>query len=112
MPPPVPAMTRFASFNFRVEIDGLTVGAFQRGHRALRRRRRRRVPRRHRRVRYRPQAGPGFDNFPNITLKRGYTTNRELWDWYRNIANGIPDRVMAPSFSWTKRTRTCCAGTS
>ena len=28
----------------------------------------------------------------NITLKRGYTTNRELWVWYRNIQNGIDDR--------------------
>ena len=42
-------------------------------------------------VRSRPQA-PGLRKFPNITLKRGYTTNRELWDWYRNIANGISDR--------------------
>ncbi len=80
----------FLSFNFRVEIDGLTVGAFREvtglsGDSAV--------------VEYRDgsdmvrstRKGPGLHQFPNIILKRGYTTNRELWDWYRNIANGISD---------------------
>jgi len=35
---------------------------------------------------------PGLRKYTNIMLKRGYTTNRELWDWYMNIVNGIPDR--------------------
>ena len=84
-----PAMP-FLSFNFRVEIDGLTVGAFREvtglsGDSTV--------------VEYRDgsdavrsvRKGPGLHSFPNITMKRGYTTNRELWDWYRNIANGISD---------------------
>jgi phage tail-like protein len=35
---------------------------------------------------------PGLRKYTNLTLKRGYTTNRELWDWYMNIVNGVPDR--------------------
>jgi phage tail-like protein len=34
----------------------------------------------------------GLHQFANIALKRGITRNRELWDWYRNSLNGIPDR--------------------
>lgn len=34
----------------------------------------------------------GLRKFTNITLKRGYTDNRELWNWYKNILNGIEDR--------------------
>ena len=79
------------SFNFRVEIDGITVGAFREvtglsGDSTV--------------VEYRDgsdavrsvRKAPGLHQVPNITLKRGYTTNRELWDWYRNIANGIADK--------------------
>jgi len=35
---------------------------------------------------------PGLRKYTPIMLKRGYTTNRELWDWYMNIVNGVPDR--------------------
>ena len=35
---------------------------------------------------------PGLRKYTNITLKRGYTTNRELWLWYRNLQHGIDDR--------------------
>jgi phage tail-like protein len=81
----------FRSFNFRVEIDGLTVGAFREvsglaADGTV--------------VEYRegtdlartPRKLVGLQTFSNIVLKRGYTTNRELWDWYRNILNGLPDR--------------------
>lgn len=30
--------------------------------------------------------------FSNITLKRGYTADRTLWQWYVNIFNGFADR--------------------
>jgi phage tail-like protein len=81
----------FRSFNFRVEIDGLTVGSFSEcsgltadGD-----------P-----VDYREGTDMhnyvrklvGLRKFSNLTLKRGYTTNDELWRWYTNILNGIPDR--------------------
>ncbi|MDT3671276.1 MAG: phage tail protein [Aromatoleum sp.] len=34
----------------------------------------------------------GLRKYTNITLKRGYTQDKELWQWYVNIMNGIPDR--------------------
>ena len=34
----------------------------------------------------------GLRKFSNITLKRGYTKNRDLWVWYTNILNGTQDR--------------------
>jgi len=34
----------------------------------------------------------GLRKFNQITLKRGYTKNRELWDWYGSIAKGNADR--------------------
>lgn len=81
----------FRSFNFRVEIDGLSVGSFREctglagdG-----------TP-----VEYREGTDVartvrkliGMQTYPNITLKRGYTTNAELWTWYSNIVNGLSDR--------------------
>jgi phage tail-like protein len=30
--------------------------------------------------------------YTNITLKRGYTQDKALWQWYTNIMNGIADR--------------------
>jgi phage tail-like protein len=34
----------------------------------------------------------GLRKYSNITLKRGYTPNMELWNWYTHIQNGTPDR--------------------
>ncbi|MFQ5857716.1 MAG: phage tail protein [Anaerolineae bacterium] len=34
----------------------------------------------------------GLRKFANIALKRGFTDNTELWDWYKNVLNGVPDR--------------------
>jgi phage tail-like protein len=34
----------------------------------------------------------GLRKYANIVLKRGITTNHELWTWYRNIVNGVADR--------------------
>jgi len=81
----------FHVYNFRVELDGTDVAAF------------REVsglsftvdP-----VEYRDGTDlplhtrklTGLRKFPNIVLRRGLTENRALWDWYRNILNGIPDR--------------------
>ncbi len=30
--------------------------------------------------------------YSNLVLKRGYTQDTSLWDWYTNIMNGQPDR--------------------
>lgn len=81
----------FRSFNFRVEIDGLTVASFSEcsglssdGDA----------------VEYREGTDRaltvrklvGLRKYSNVTLKRGYTESAELWEWYRNIQNGAPDR--------------------
>jgi len=81
----------YRGFNFRIEINGLTVGAFTEvsgldadGDA----------------VDYREGTDkvnwarklPALRKFSNITLKRGITQNKELWAWYRNIAAGVPDR--------------------
>ena len=34
----------------------------------------------------------GMRKFTNLTLKRGYTPDKSLWQWYTNIVNGVPDR--------------------
>ena len=81
----------FRGFNFRVEIDGLTVAAFSEvsgltadGDPAD----------------YREGTDPdnwvrkltGLRKFVNIVLKRGYTQDDTLWQWYQRIAQGLPDR--------------------
>ena len=34
----------------------------------------------------------GLRKFVNITLKRGYSQDKSLWQWYQNILNGVDDR--------------------
>jgi len=34
----------------------------------------------------------GLRKFSNLTLKRGITKNHDLWNWYRTLLNGAPDR--------------------
>jgi phage tail-like protein len=34
----------------------------------------------------------GLRKFAPITLKRGYTADRDLWNWYKNVLNGVTDR--------------------
>jgi len=34
----------------------------------------------------------GLCKFANLVLKRGFTDNKELWNWYKNILNGVEDR--------------------
>ena len=34
----------------------------------------------------------GLRKYTNITLKRGYTEDRSLWDWYQLIAEGTVER--------------------
>src|SRR6476469_4761687 len=81
----------FRTFNFRVEIDGLTVGSFREcsgltaDGNAVEYREGTDVARTVRKL-------VGLQTFSNITLKRGYTLNHELWEWYKNISNGVADR--------------------
>jgi phage tail-like protein len=34
----------------------------------------------------------GLRKYTNLTLKRGYTQDRALWQWYTNVVNGVADR--------------------
>ena len=82
----------FRTFNFRVEIDGLNVGSFREcsgltaDGTAVEYREGTDVANTVRKL-------SGLNSYGNVTLRRGYTPNRELWDWYTNIVNGQPDRL-------------------
>lgn len=81
----------YRGFNFRLEVDGLTIAAFSEASGLIAEG----DP-----VDYREGADmvnsvrklTGLRKYQNIVLKRGYTQNKELWSWYRNIANGDQDR--------------------
>jgi phage tail-like protein len=81
----------FRSFNFRVEIDGIALGSFSEvsglssDGDIVEYRNGDDVPLHVRKL-------MGLRKFSNITLKRGYTANRELWTWRNNIVNGLADR--------------------
>ena len=80
----------YGAFNFLIEIDGVTVAGFSEcsglsSEVAV--------------IEYREggdRAGtrklPGLRKFTNITLKRGLTANRDLWQWHKAVASGTPDR--------------------
>jgi len=76
-------------FNFKVEIEGVTVGAFknvegldsetevieyQDGDDIIARKR------------------PGRTKYSNITLKRGYINTDELWQWRKKVIEGKVER--------------------
>lgn len=87
--PPSPRNDPYAGFNIRVEIDGVAVAAFMEcsglaSETTV--------------IEYR-QAGdagvrklPGITKYSPITLKRGLTTDRSLWEWRKAIVNGTVDR--------------------
>lgn len=35
---------------------------------------------------------PGLKKFTNITLKRGYTDNKDLWNWRKTVMDGKMER--------------------
>ena len=35
---------------------------------------------------------PGRVRFPNVTLRRGLTTNRDLWEWWKTVRDGTLQR--------------------
>lgn len=85
MPLPEP----YKNFNFRVEIDGISIAAFSEctglGSRVDV-------------IEYREGGSgavrklPGLRRFSDIVLKRGITGSRELQDWHSNILKGQADR--------------------
>ncbi len=81
----------YRAFNFRIEIDGLEAGSFSEcsglsseGD-AVDYREGTDIPLTLRKL-------VGLRTYTNLTLKRGYTQNAELWNWHSNIVNGVPDR--------------------
>jgi phage tail-like protein len=81
----------YRGFNFRLEIDGSSVASFRECSGlsfttdAVEYREGTDVPLHVRKL-------TGLRKFANISLRRGMTQNRELWDWYRNVLNGEEDR--------------------
>lgn len=101
----------FANFNFLLEIGGITNAGFsecsglsientpieyREGNDALT-----------------PHKQPGLNKFGNITLKRGVTTNRELFDWLKLVTDGdverrpvsiiLQDELHQPKVRWNLR---------
>ena len=35
---------------------------------------------------------PGRIRYPNVTLRRGLTTSRDLWDWWQTVRDGTIQR--------------------
>jgi phage tail-like protein len=81
----------FHGFNFRVEIDRSEVAGFREASGLsfnadpVEYREGTDIP-------LHPRKLTGLRKFANISLRRGFTDNTELWDWYKNILNGVPDR--------------------
>lgn len=83
------AFDHIGNFNFKVEIEGVTQGAFrnvegldseteiveyQNGDDIILRKR------------------PGRTKYANVTLKRGYINNDELWQWRKKVIEGVIER--------------------
>ncbi len=89
--PPGDRNDPFHAFNFRVEIDNSSVAGFREvsglnfNVETVDYREGTDVPLHTRKL-------IGLRRFANLTLRRGFTESRELWDWYRNVLNGVPDR--------------------
>jgi phage tail-like protein len=80
----------YSNFNFRVDIDGITVAGFSECSGLV-------TESDH--IEYRTgeeditaRKLPGLRKYPNIVLKRGYTSATELWDWRKKVINGQTDR--------------------
>lgn len=80
----------YSSFSFLVEIDGVTVAGFSEAAG---------LSTATDIIEYRNgnetntvRKLPGLKKFTNITLKRGMTDSRELWDWRRTVEDGRTER--------------------
>ena len=80
----------YRKFNFIVEIDGITSSSFLSvdGIETI-----------SEVIDYRegseettPRKLAGYCTFPNLTLRRGWTGNKELWQWRQTVMDGQVDR--------------------
>jgi phage tail-like protein len=81
----------FRGFNFRVELDNIAVASFRECSGlsmttdAVDYREGTDIPLSVRKL-------TAIRKFVNIVLKVGITENKDLWNWYKNILNGVSDR--------------------
>ena len=80
----------YAAFNFLVEIDGVTVAGFSECGGLVSETNV---------IEYRTgmedthmRKLPGMKKFNNITLKRGYTNDKALWEWRKKVMDGKTER--------------------
>ena len=80
----------FASFNFLVEIDGVTKAGFSECSG---------LSMETDAIEYRNgdeditvRKLPGLKKFGNITFKRGFTADKKLWDWRKLVLDGKTER--------------------
>lgn len=80
----------YRKFNFVVEIDGIESSAFlyvdglESATEVVEYREGAEVST--------PRKLPGLRKFANITLKRGMTTKRDLWEWRKTVLDGVTER--------------------
>lgn len=101
----------FGSFNFLVEIDGVTTAGFSEVSG---------ITIESEPIEYRNgnenitlRKLPGLQKFGNITLKRGFTKDPALWDWRKTVLDGRTERhsgsitllneARQPSIRWNFR---------
>jgi phage tail-like protein len=81
----------YRGFNFQIEIDNTTVAGFRECSGltattdAVDYREGTDIPLHVRKL-------TGLRKFTNIVLKRGYTQNKDIWNWYKSVLNGAADR--------------------
>jgi phage tail-like protein len=80
----------FSAFNFLIEIEGVTVAGFSECSG---------IATETDAIEYRTgkeditvRKLPGLKKFNNITLKRGFTNSKELWEWRKKVLDGKTDR--------------------
>lgn len=80
----------YAGFNFLIEIDGITKAAFSECSG---------LSTDTDPIEYRDGSEditvrkiPGLKKFANISLKRGMTTDLELWNWRKTVLDGLTER--------------------
>jgi phage tail-like protein len=90
MPAPATRHDPYKNFKFRVEIDGIALAGFAEVSG---------LSAEAEVVEYREGADitstrklPGQVKYPNVTLKRGITGSRELFDWWKTVVNGKVQR--------------------
>lgn len=81
----------YKNFSFRVEIDGVDAGQFAEVSG---------LAAEAEVIEYREGADkvtssrklPGRVRYPNVTLRRGLTTSRDLWEWWKTVRDGAVER--------------------